>query len=262
MPHHKKLLPDTLTLLFLTILSLLFLPPGIYAADAESFTTLQQVLVPSAAVPAGWRLDREISANEQMLLKFKQIYNVPAQEIINQIFYCADQKMQINYTRFDSSSTAELIALKMRTLVGEANIVLEEANVVIEIISASAFLKQQALELIRPDPAYHALLTRNRVPADWEFWKIIFAEKAKVALLETKLGGQIDTVINQFFRTKDGNVRINYAACADETAAAAVLESLRKTVGDQNIILRHGNVIIEIISDQGSLKTAARELFG
>lgn len=249
--------------LFLFIFSayLVHAQTAIAGKEVSLYKAIDEAILSAAQVPPVWNLEKEIRVDEPTLNKFEQIYGIKVQAIINQVFAVNLTRVQINYCLVDSESTAEVVVLKMKSLVGNANIIFKKANIAIELISEDAWLKQEALKLIRPGVIHKVLVQKTQLPGNWTLRNIILVEKSKIPFFESKLGARIDTIFNQVFKMGTDLIRINYISGSSGSETEKLYQNMKKGVAGNNIILTKENVVIEIIAKQEPLKHQAAELF-
>jgi len=228
--------------------------------DVSFYKAIDEVLLSASQIPRGWILEKEISTDEAALNKFEQIYGARATALINQIFMVNNKRLQVNYCLFDSEPTAGIAVLKMKSLVGNANLIFDKKNAVLELISEDPWLKQEALKLLRPDPLNEYLVTQKKLPQDWMFWDIILVDKSKMPFFEDRLGARIDTIINQIFRVGEDVVKINYVVCTDKSQREKVYEHMQKVATEYNSIIKKKKVVIEIVADKEQLRQTAKDI--
>lgn len=248
------------TIYLVVVLGMIFLP--YFSALGQNNTVYMEVDEVILSAPPTWRLEKEIRADAKALRKFQNIYHIRAKEIVNQVFVIDAKRIQINYCLFDDAHTAESAALKMFSLVVDLNIISQKNNLVLEIISTDAFLKQDAVKLLHLADFHRVLLEREQILDNWSLRKLILVQESKIPFFEVKLGGQVDSIINQFFSVGDEQfVRINYIAAVNVAEAEKILGNLKKQHENKNSVFRKNSVVLEIISKSPALLNAAIGLF-
>ena len=231
-----------------------------YGEEVSLYKLIEEVALPASQIPQGWVLEKEIRTDEAALNKFEQIYGVRATALINQIFMVNNKRLQVNYCLFESEPTAGIAVLKMKSLVGNTDLIFDRKNAVLELISEDPWLKQEALKLLRPDPLNEYLVTQKKLPQDWMLWNIILVDKSKMPFFENRLGARIDTIINQIFRVGEDVVKINYVLCTDKSQREKVYEQMQKVATKDNSIIKKKKVVIEIVAYKEQLRQKAKDI--
>lgn len=231
-----------------------------YSQNDSLYHEIDEVKLTMDQMPSNWQLDREIVADEKAVVKFEQIYKVNVTAILNQIISADDQILQINYCLFEDEAAADIGALKLNAFINDSNLIFDKKNIVVEVISKTAALKQKALQLLTSSPINDILIEPNQLPENWSIWNIIIIQAAKLPFFENRLGAKIDNVVNQFLKAKDGFIRINYVAGTNQAETDKLYQNMQKSVSKENIVLKRDGVVIEIISGKETLKNMAREL--
>lgn len=101
----------------------------------------------------------------------------------------------------------------------------------------------------------------GQVPAGWKLVKEYNIPRQKIRPFETRFAAPIEEVLNQDFLVNEKTqLRLNYLAAATEQAVNTVYAGMIGLAGNKNVIVRKGNVAIEIISPDNGLKAKAVEL--
>jgi hypothetical protein len=103
-------------------------------------------------------------------------------------------------------------------------------------------------------------LRRDRLPEGWKLTNEFPIPEEKIEPFRTKFFAPIERMLYQSILVAGtGEIRINYASCPEEAQTATVYQKMIELVGNQNVVVRKGRVVVEIISKASPLKEAALE---
>lgn len=103
-------------------------------------------------------------------------------------------------------------------------------------------------------------LKRDQLPGGWRLVNEFPIPEEKLQPFRAKFFAPIDRMLYQAIRVEGaGEIRINYASCPNERQTATLYQKMIELVGNQNVVVRKGRVVVEIISKEPSLKEAVLE---
>lgn len=259
MKRWKKLADRLLFVLFISTVSLISYSVS-DGKEVSSYKAIDEVLLTATHAPSGWMLEKEVRTDEATLNTFEQIYGVRAQAIINQVFVANGKRLQINYCLFHHESAAGMAVLKMKSLVGNASLIFEKKNVVMELISEDPWLKQEALKRLRPDPINELLVTHKKLPQGWTLWDIVLVDQSKMPFFENRMGARIDTIINQIFNVGKEVVKVNFVFCSDKSEREKAYTHMKQLVSEGNMVIKKNRAVIEIVASKENLRQVAKDI--
>jgi len=228
----------------------------VYSDDNTSlFKDVNEIKLQSN-IPMNWKLKKEVIVIDDIITKFNTIYKTEVENIVNQIFTVSGQTVQINYCLFTNKSLAEICLLKMNSLSG--NIIIQKNNIIIETISKTNFLNQKVLKLFGFIDNF--IVQQSQIPKDWELWRIIIVQSTEKTLFEEKFGIKVEYIYNQIFNVDNKFIRLNYIATMKKNEGIKLYNNLKKNFS-MNEFLKVENTIIEIISEDKSLKNVAVSIY-
>jgi hypothetical protein len=115
-------------------------------------------------------------------------------------------------------------------------------------VTASAFAAEQ-IHLVK--------LKAEQLPREWKLTNEFSIPERQLAQLKSRFSASIEAIFYQTLRFKrDGEVRLNYLVCPTEAALKEICQKLVALVGQNNIVVRRGNILVEIIAEENRLKEA------
>ncbi|AUB82041.1 hypothetical protein [Candidatus Thiodictyon syntrophicum] len=247
-----------------TLLALVVLTLAAVSAfgDGKRFSEIAEIKLTGQNLPAGWALVEEVIADEAALAKFKTIYGVKAESIVNQIFNAAGQRVQLNYCLFSDAPLAELAAAKISVFTRSQNPIVQSGNSVVEIITGDPWKKQSVLTALGLPGLEGVLLTEQSTPKDWALSAVVLVDRAQLPIFRTKLDAPVEILFNQVFKVNGTIVKINYIGMPDEAAAERLRSVMAGTATEGRVVLRRGQVVIEILSTDPDLVSRAAAALG
>ncbi|WP_461393524.1 hypothetical protein [Deferrisoma sp.] len=235
---------------------------GAALAAAPLYGDVDMYKLAEDALPPGWVLEKELRASADGLARFEKIYGVRPREILNQIWRRGDALAQVNYMLFASEEEAEKAELKLLALIGDVNVLHRDANLVVEILSKDAWMKQVLCASIVRSAIFDVALNAEDVPQGWMLAQFLTAADAKISFFEEKLGGKIAFIVNQVFAVPQGSgtayVKVNYLECESDEDTARVFQTI-KSISGPDAVLQRGNVVIEVVTREKLLRNQAVE---
>lgn len=236
---------------------------AVFSQGAWAQGDINGIRLKKEKLPAGWMLVIDYEVPEQQTGQFEKKFIAPIDRMINQVIKIdGKEELTINYVACPSERDAYFVYGRMVELAGFRNVIVRNGNIVIEIISDDDRLKDKTLSLLKLSELQMRKLKSSDVPDDWNLVKELFVFGAELDGFEKKLGAGLTEMINQYFLVKDQRVRINYISCAGEKDAAIAYEKLKEMVGKVNVVIRNGDLVIEIITDDEKLRRIAAEIVG
>lgn len=100
-------------------------------------------------------------------------------------------------------------------------------------------------------------LRRDQLPEGWRLTNEFPVPEEKLQPLRARFFAPIDRMLYQSLLVRgSAEIRINYASCPEERQTATVYQKMIELVGNQNVVVKRGRVVVEIISKDPSLKEA------
>jgi hypothetical protein len=117
----------------------------------------------------------------------------------------------------------------------------------------SSIFAQEELHFIK--------LKAEQLPKEWKLTNEFPIPERQVAQLKAKLSASVEKVLCQTVRVKGGGeIRVNYVLAPSDTDLKLIHQKLISMVGQNNVVVRRGSVIIEVIAEETRLKKAVVEL--
>jgi len=93
------------------------------------------------------------------------------------------------------------------------------------------------------------------LPQDWKLLEEFSIQEDRIERFEREFSAEIDQILNQILVFQGRmQVRVNYVGCPSIEETAKVYRRMVELVGAQNVLVRKGNVVVEIISEDRQLK--------
>ncbi len=99
------------------------------------------------------------------------------------------------------------------------------------------------------------------LPSEWVLMSDIVAPPEKTQQFESRFVAVIKAVVNQAFLVNGrSEVKVNYVSCPSERDACSVYGKMIEYVGNANLVLKKGNVVIEVAADSADVRQQALDL--
>lgn len=100
-------------------------------------------------------------------------------------------------------------------------------------------------------------LRRDQLPEGWRVTNEFLVPEEKLQSFRARFFAPIDRMLYQSLLVRgSAEIRINYASCPEERQTATVYQKMIELVGNQNVVVKRGRVVVEIISKDPSLTEA------
>ena len=239
---------------------------------------LHRVKLGRDSLPATWRLVKVLTVSGPRLGDFEAKLGFEIDSILNQVFFSAGKRVQVNYIQFAGGVEMGEACRALVRLGSDKEFVFQGPdNVVIEVISLSLKLKREAAQVMlsradikkgvieiktQPKERIETMKLRDEIlPKGWELNQEFYLSVDELPQFEAKFDARLSAIMNQYVAVRGTPaIQINYVLCATDGDGKKAQTRLVEMVGDKNEIVRSGPMIVEVISQDPKLKEEVLEI--